>query len=200
MPSPLWLCSRLAAAARTIRRPFRPVVEAMEDRCLSAVTWQSLGPGPMANALIEAKAAQNFPAIEVRHAATLPVRNALTGRDPASLLPGTWGVQYDASGLFGPGALGSQEITFTGPRGPRTFVSTTGVVVNGFFGPAYYQFSSWGSYQFLSKRLVRLTITGASPTEYLDRGIIVMGGQFLPIQFLNRKQFRSGGAVYNRIS
>jgi hypothetical protein len=114
-------------------------------------------------------------------------------------LPGQWYVQYDASSLFGPGAVGAQQITFTGPKGSPTFISTTGVKVQGFFGPAYYQFSSWGTYRFLSKKLVRLTITGASPTEYLNNGIIVMGGQFMPIQFLNKNQFIVQGQTYNRV-
>jgi hypothetical protein len=114
-------------------------------------------------------------------------------------LPGQWYVQYDASSLFGPGAVGAQEITFNGPKGSPTFISTTGVKVQGFFGPAYYQFSSWGTYQFLTKKLVRLTITGGSPTEYLNNGIIVMGGQFMPIQFLNKNQFVVQGQLYNRV-
>ena len=115
------------------------------------------------------------------------------------LLPGQWYVQYDASSLFGPGAIGAQQITFNGPRSSPTFISTTGVEVQGFFSPAYYQFSSWGTYQFLSKKLVRLTITGGSPTEYLNNGIIVMGGQFMPIQFVNKNQFIVQGQTYNRV-
>ena len=114
-------------------------------------------------------------------------------------LPGQWYVQYDASSLFGPGAIGAQQITFNGPKSSPTFISTTGVEVRGFFSPAYYQFSSWGTYQFLSKKLVRLTITGGSPTEYLNNGIIVMGGQFMPIQFLNKNQFIVQGQTYNRV-
>jgi hypothetical protein len=114
-------------------------------------------------------------------------------------LPGQWYVQYDASSLFGPGAIGAQQITFNGPKSSPTFISTTGVEVRGFFSPAYYQFSSWGTYQFLSKKLVRLTITGGSPTEYLNNGIIVMGGQFMPIQFVNKNQFIVQGQTYNRV-
>jgi hypothetical protein len=114
-------------------------------------------------------------------------------------LPGKWRVLYDASSVFGPGAEGAQEITFTGPKGAKTFISTTGVEVPGFFGPAYYQFSSWGTYQFLNKKLLRLTITGGSPTEYLNDGIIVMGGQFMPIQFQSNNQFAVQGQEYNRI-
>jgi hypothetical protein len=114
-------------------------------------------------------------------------------------LPGKWHVDYDASSLFGPGARGVQEIVFNGPRGPKTFISTTGVVTQGFFGPAYYQFSSWGTYRFLNNRLLRLTITGGSPTEYLNRGIIIMGGQSMPLQFLNKNQFVSGGQTFRRI-
>jgi hypothetical protein len=114
-------------------------------------------------------------------------------------LPGKWHVDYDASSLFGPGARGVQEITFTGPKGVHSFTSTTGVVVHGYFGPAYYQFTSWGTYQFLNKKLLRLTITGASPIEYLNTGIIVMGGQSMPIQFQTKNQFVVQGQVYNRI-
>jgi hypothetical protein len=114
-------------------------------------------------------------------------------------LPGRWRVFYDASSLFGPGAEGAQEITFTGPKGDPTFVSTTGVLVRGLFGPAYYQFSSWGTYRFITKSLLRLTITGGEPTEYLNNGIIIMGGQSMPIQFVNQNQFGSQGLVYNRV-
>ena len=115
------------------------------------------------------------------------------------ILPGKWRVRYDASSLFGPGAQGAQEITFTGPKGVPSFISTTGVVVRGLVGPAYYQFSSWGTYQFLSKKLVRLTITGGSPTEYLNNGIIVPGGQFFPVQFRDKDHFVVQGQVYERI-
>lgn len=116
-----------------------------------------------------------------------------------TILPGKWRVLYDASSLFGPGAQGAQEITFTGPKGLPQFASTTGVRVQGLFGPAYYQFSSFGTYTFLSSKLVRLTITGASPTEYLNNGIIVPGGQFFPVQFVNRNQFIVQGQTYTRI-
>ena len=115
------------------------------------------------------------------------------------ILPGKWHVNYDASSLFGPGAQGVQEITFTGPKGVHTFISTTGVVVRGFLGPAYYQFSSWGTYRFINNKLLRLTITGGSPTEYLNNGIIIMGGQSMPIQFQNQNQFTVQGTVYHRI-
>ena len=116
-----------------------------------------------------------------------------------SILPGKWRVSYTPSSLFGPGARAVQEITFTGPKGVPQFISTTGVVVQGLVGPAYYQFSSWGTYQFLSKKLVRLTITGASPTEYLNNGIIVPGGESFPVQFQSKNQFLVQGEVYNRI-
>lgn len=115
------------------------------------------------------------------------------------MLPGKWRVFYDASSVFGPGAQGAQEITFTGPRGAPQFISTTGVVVRGLVGPAYYQFSSWGTYTFLSNKLVRLTITGGSPTEYLNNGIIIPGGQNFPVQFLNRNQIIVQGQTYNRV-
>src|SRR5262249_14697881 len=115
------------------------------------------------------------------------------------ILPGKWRVYYDASSVFGPGAQGAQEITFTGPKGSPMFTSTTGVIVQGLVGPAYYQFSSFGTYQFLSNKLVRLTITGASPTEYLNNGIIVPGGQSFPIQFQSKNQFIVQGQVYSRI-
>ena len=89
--------------------------------------------------------------------------------------------------------------TFTGPKGPLNFISTTGVAVRGLVGPAYYQFSSYGTYQFINSKLVRLTITGASPTEYLNNGIIVPGGESFPVQFQNKNQFIVQGQVYNRI-
>ena len=46
---------------------------------------------------------------------------------------------------------------------------------------------------------MRLTITGGSPTEYLNNGIIVMGGQFMPIQFVTKSQFIVQGQTYNRV-
>ena len=114
-------------------------------------------------------------------------------------LQGKWVVTYDASGLFGPGAEGAQELVLTGKKSTGQFSSITGVSVIGIIGlRAYYQFGSWGYYQFLNKKLVRLTITGASPTEYLNSGIIVMSGQSMPIQFLNKNQFVVDGQTYNR--
>ena len=114
-------------------------------------------------------------------------------------LQGKWVVTYDASSLFGPGAVGAQEIVLTGRKSAGQFSSITGVSVVGFFGlRSYYQFGSWGYYQFLNKKLVRLTITGASPTEYLNSGIIVMDGQSMPIQFVNKNQFVVDGQTYNR--
>jgi hypothetical protein len=113
-------------------------------------------------------------------------------------LPGKWDVIYDASSLFGPGAIGAQEIVFTGPKGAKTFSSISAVSVPGYFGRSYYQFYSAGTYQFLSKNLVRLTITSASPTEYLGNPILVMSGESMPIQFQNSNQFIVQGQVYNR--
>jgi hypothetical protein len=114
-------------------------------------------------------------------------------------LQGKWVVTYDASSLFGPGAEGAQELVLTGTKSTGQFSSITGVSVVGFFGlRSYYQFGSWGYYQFLNKKLVRLTITGASPTEYLNSGIIVMDGQSMPIQFSNKNQFVVDGQTYNR--
>jgi hypothetical protein len=40
---------------------------------------------------------------------------------------------------------------------------------------------------------------GAAPTEYLDRGIIVLGAQFMEVNFLNQNEFSSSGNIYNRI-
>ena len=51
----------------------------------------------------------------------------------------------------------------------------------------------------LSKNLVRLTITGGSPTEYLNNGIIIPGGQSLPIQFVNKNTTVSQGETYTRV-
>ena len=114
-------------------------------------------------------------------------------------LQGKWVVMYDASSLFGPGAEGAQELVLTGTKSTGQFSSITGVSVIGIDGlRAYYQFGSWGYYQFLNKKLVRLTITGASPTEYLNSGIIVMSGQSMPIQFLDKNQFVVDGQAYNR--
>jgi hypothetical protein len=114
-------------------------------------------------------------------------------------LQGKWVVIYDASSIFGQGAVGAQEIVLTGQKRAGQFSSISGVSVVGFFGlRSYYQFGSWGYYQFLNKKLVRLTITGASPTEYLNSGIIVMDGQSMPIQFVNKNQFVVDGQTYNR--
>ena len=146
----------------------------------------------------------NHAGIQVEAARSFQIQNArikqpsFTLAQEAKLLPGKWVVTYDASSLFGPGAVGAQEIVFTGPKGIKQFSSITGVSVVGYFGRSYYQFGSWGTYQFLSKNLVRLTITGASPTEYLNSGIIVMDGQSMPIQFLSKNQFIVDGQVYNR--
>ena len=146
----------------------------------------------------------NHPGIHVEATPSSQFRNARKKQPAFTLsqetksLPGKWVVTYDASSVFGPGAVGAQEIVFTGPKGLKEFSSITGVSVVGYFGRSYYQFGSWGTYQFLSKNLVRLTITGASPTEYLNSGIIVMDGESMPIQFLSKNQFIVDGQVYNR--
>jgi hypothetical protein len=181
-------------------------VETLEGRALCSVRGDLPVPSPSAHHPVAAQ----IVATEVNHPAThssavmaLKINSAKKPSFSVAqinrLLPGKWHVDYDASSLFGPGARGVQEITFTGPKGVHSFVSTTGVVVQGFFGPAYYQFSSWGTYRMITKNLLRLTITGASPTEYLNNRIIVMGGQSMPIQFQNNNQFVVQGQVYHRI-
>ncbi len=142
---------------------------------------------------------RNQAAVALVHNDAAKKQRSFTIAQENKFLPGKWRVIYDASSLFGAGAEGAQEITFTGPKGAKTFISTTGVAVPGYFGTSYYQFSSWGTYQFLNKKLLRLTITGGSPTEYLNEGIIVMGGQFMPIQFQNNNQFVVSGQAYTRI-
>ena len=189
---------------RTSRR--RPEVESLECRALCSVG------GP------EAVVASGHHRAEVRtllakadhagrHAATPSFQiEAARKKAPSftlaqeeKFLQGKWVVTYDASSLFGPGAVGAQEIVLTGRKNSGQFSSITGVSVVGFFGlRSYYQFGSWGYYQFLNKKLVRLTITGASPTEYLNSGIIVMDGQSMPIQFVNKNQFVVDGQTYNR--
>ena len=85
-------------------------------------------------------------------------------------LQGKWVVTYDASSLFGPGALGAQEIVLTGSKSTGQFSSITGVSVVGFTGYRYYyQFGSWGYYQFLNKKLVRLTITRCQASRILEQ-------------------------------
>ncbi len=137
------------------------------------------------------------PALKV--AAAKKKQPSFTLAQEEKFLQGKWVVTYDASSVFGPGAVGAQEIVLTGTRSAGQFSSISGVSVVGFFGiRSYYQFGSWGVYRFVNKKLVRLTITGAAPTEYLNSGIIVMDGQSMPIQFLNKNQFVVDGQVYNR--
>ncbi len=178
------------AAAQPSHRPHRqnrrkPTLESLERR-------------EVATAGIAHPAAQ----IHAAQARTQAIHVAATQLSISQLnsrIPGKWRVQYDVSNIYGPGAFEVQEITFTGPKGAKTFVSTTALVVQGFFGPAYYQFSSWGSYRFVTNKVLRLTITGGSPTEYLNNGIIVMGGQSMPLQFINKNAFRVQGQTYQRI-
>jgi hypothetical protein len=143
------------------------------------------------------RAAGGTPALKVE--AAKKRQPSFTLAQEEKFLQGKWVVTYDASSVFGPGAVGAQEIVMTGTKSAGQFSSISGVSVVGFFGiRSYYQFGSWGVYRFLNKKLVRLTITGASPTEYLNSGIIVMDGQSMPIQFLNKNQFVVDGQVYNR--
>jgi hypothetical protein len=93
-----------------------------------------------------------------------------------------------------------QEVVFTAPgaNGLGTFTATTGLQVQGIVAPAYYQFTSYGYWQQLDQTHIRMTITGAIPTEYLNTGIIVMGGQTMEVNFINPNQFSSSGTTYNR--
>jgi hypothetical protein len=177
---------------RTVK--FQPQLARLEDRVVLSGMVENV---PLSHAAVHAAAPHaQIQASAVKTAARLPNFSVAQER---SFLPGKWRVVYDASSVFGPGAREAQEITFTGPRGTPTFISTTGLWEQGLVGPAYYQFSSWGTYRFLSKTLVRLNITGGSPTEYLNNGIIVPGGQFVGVQFLSKNQFRSSGQTYFRV-
>ena len=43
-----------------------------------------------------------------------------------------------------------------------------------------------------------MTITQASPTEYLGNPILVMSGQFLGVQFTDKNHFVDHGVTYTR--
>jgi hypothetical protein len=191
-------------SSRTSRR--RPHVESLECRSLCSVGGPEAAV-PAAHHHVEVRhfltvadhvgARPVTPAFQVQ--AARKKQRSFTLTQEEKFLQGKWVVIYDASNLFGPGAVGAQEIVLTGKKTAGQFSSISGVSVVGFFGlRSYYQFGSWGTYRFLNKKLVRLTITGASPTEYLNSGIIVMDGQSMPIQFVNKNQFVVDGQVYNR--
>ena len=194
--------------SRSRTRP-RPRLETLEFRnLLSAAPLHPPGLA-IADHVMPAQQLASLPSIQHSDRGVSPLVSLPTARaqkqpnfsisQEKSFLPGKWRVFYTPSSLFGPGAQAAQEITFTGPKGSPTFISTTGVEVQGLVGPAYYQFSSWGYYQFLNKNSVRLTITGGSPTEYLNNGIIVPGGETVSVQFQSKNQFSSDGEVYTRI-
>jgi hypothetical protein len=113
-------------------------------------------------------------------------------------LPGKWAAVADVSSTYGTGSFTAVEVVFTGPKGAKTFSAISALSVPGYFGRAYYQFGDSGTYQFLKKNLVRMTILQASPTEYLGNPILVMSGQFLGVQFVNKNQFIDQGVTYNR--
>jgi hypothetical protein len=113
-------------------------------------------------------------------------------------LPGKWVAVADVSSTYGTGSYTAVEVVFTGPKGVKTFSAISALSVPGYFGRSYYQFGDSGTYQFIKKNLVRMTILQASPTEYLGNPILVMSGQFLGVQFVNKNQFIDQGVTYNR--
>jgi hypothetical protein len=114
-------------------------------------------------------------------------------------LPGKWYAISDVSAAYGiQGALTAVEVVFTGPNGVKTFSAISALSVPGYFGRAYYQFGDSGTYAFINKKLVRMTITQASPTEYLGNPILVMSGQFLGVQFIDKNHFVDHGVTYTR--
>ena len=115
------------------------------------------------------------------------------------LLPGKWFAVTDVSASYGiPGAVAAFEVVFTGPKGAKTFSALSVLSVPGYFGRATYPFGDSGTYQFLSKKLVRMTITQAAPTTYLGNPILVMDGQFLGVQFTDKNHFVDHGVTYTR--
>ena len=114
-------------------------------------------------------------------------------------LPGKWVAITDVSSTYGiPGAVTAVEVVFTGPKGAKTFSALSELSVPGYFGRANYFFGDSGPYQFLSKNLVRMTITQASPTSYLGNPVLVMSGQFLGVQFTDKNHFVDHGVTYTR--
>ena len=114
-------------------------------------------------------------------------------------LPGKWYAVSDVSSSYGiAGAITAVEVVFVGPKGPKNWSALSVLSVPGYFGRASYQFGDSGTYQFLSKNLVRMTITQASPTEYLGNPVLVMSGQFLGVQFTDKNHFVDHGVTYTR--
>jgi hypothetical protein len=144
---------------------------------------------------------------EANHAGALPAfrvqaakkkQASFTLAQEEKFLPGKWVAVADVSSTYGTGSYTAVEVVFTGPKGAKTFSAISALSVPGYFGRAYYQFGDSGTYQFLKKNLVRMTILQASPTEYLGNPILVMSGQFLGVQFVSKNQFIDQGVTYNR--
>jgi hypothetical protein len=175
-------------------------VESLEARRVC-----SAGGNPLALAGVHYHAEVRPLLTEANHAGAVPAlhvqaarRASFTLAQEEKFLPGKWVAYADVSSTYGPGSFTAVEVVFTGPKGAKTFSAISALSVPGFFGRAYYQFGDSGTYQFINKNLVRMTILQASPTENLGNPILVMSGQFLGVQFVNKNQFIDQGVTYNR--
>jgi hypothetical protein len=184
----------------------RPVFESLEYRRVCSAQAYSLAIPNVHHAEIRPlAAATNTPsphgsATPLFHAQAAKKKQAnFTLAQVQKFLPGKWYAISDVSAAYGiQGALTAVEVVFTGPKGTKTFSAISALSVPGYFGRAYYQFGDSGTYTFINKKLVRMTITQASPTEYLGNPILVMSGQFLGVQFIDKNHFVDQGVTYTR--
>jgi hypothetical protein len=183
--------------------PARVGVEALEARRTC-----SAGAHPLAVSMLHHHAEIRPLSTESNHAGATPAfhvqaakkkQASFTLAQEEKLLPGKWVAVADVSSTYGiQGAFTAVEVVFTGPKGTKSFSAISALSVPGYFGRAYYQFGDSGTYQFLKKNLVRMTILQASPTEYLGNPILVMSGQFLGVQFTDKNHFVDQGVTYTR--
>jgi hypothetical protein len=177
-------------------------VEALEARRVC-----SAGAHPLALPSVDHHAPARPVMAQASHAGAVPAfhvqaakkkQASFTLAQEEKLLPGKWVAVADVSSTYGTGSYTAVEVVFTGPKGTKTFSAISALSVPGYFGRAYYQFGDSGTYQFLNKNLVRMTILQSSPTEYLGNPILVMSGQFLGVQFTDKNHFVDQGVTYTR--
>ena len=139
------------------------------------------------------------PAAQVHHAVKGKKQANFTLAQVQKFLPGKWVAVADVSASYGiQGAYTAVEVVFTGPKGAKTFSALSALSVPGLFGRANYFFGDSGTYKFISNKLVRMTITQAGPTSYLGNPVLVMSGQFLGVQFIDKNHFIDQGVTYTR--
>ena len=197
-----------SGGAMGVRRRIRKMDRArLEVESLEARRVCSAGGHPLALPSVHHHAEIRPVMAEANHAGAVPAfhvqaakkkQASFTLAQEEKFLPGKWVAVADVSSTYGTGSYTAVEVVFTGPKGAKTFSAISALSVPGYFGRAYYQFGDSGTYQFLKKNLVRMTILQASPTEYLGNPILVMSGQFLGVQFVNKNQFIDQGVTYNR--